>query len=266
MNEDVKAKIVVVGGFALLMLLIIIPLMIFNKKQNNSKNFPTHDEIKITPSDVEDVKSDSYAKVKKQLENDYNFKKEALISNYNYKNYTSADLKQMVWNYIFAYEHNNTRFLSSMDEDEGRFCMRSRYVIDSFEELYAVKITENIEYLPYYFDYVTRKNNIYCFNFRTVQYDYNNNISILVDGITAKDGIVTTNLFLYEYYSSNTEREKYFITKLEAAIESSNYIEANKIVNDDLNGKVTHKQLNFKILNNGNFFKYQILSSKMLDY
>ena len=104
------------------------------------------------------------------------------------------------------------------------------------------------------------------FVFSIYQVHDNNNISILVDGITAKDGVVTTNLFLYEYYSSNTEREKYFITKLEAAIESSNYIEANRIVNDDLNGKVTHKQLNFKILNNGNFFKYQILSSKMLDY
>ena len=264
-RQTLKANIAIIGILVAIVSLIVIPLVIATNKKNNKENFPNYSEININKNNIKDPESESYFEIKTQLENDYNFKKEALISNYNYKNYTSADLQKMVWYYIFAFEHNNTRFLVSKDEEIGRFCMRSRYVIDSFEELYGVKITEEMEIMPYY-ETVTRNGNTYCFYFKDVLYGYNNSIDVFIDGMSIKDGVVTTNLFLYEYYITETEMEKAYVSSLKEAIVNSNYIEANNIVEKKLNGTVTHKQLSFVINNNGKFFQYQILSSKNLDY
>jgi hypothetical protein len=144
--------------------------------------------------------------------------------------------------------------------------MRSRYVIDSFEELYGVNITKDIDYLDGYYEYVKSRNNRYCFNFGNVAKDYNNEIKVLVDGISVKDDVVTTNIYLFEYYTSETALELQYVENLKLAIKSSNSIEATNIVKNKLNGKVTHKQLEFKINNGGKFFKYQILNSKNLSY
>jgi hypothetical protein len=144
--------------------------------------------------------------------------------------------------------------------------MRSRYVINSFEELYGVKIAEDINYLDGYYQYVKSKSNNYCFNFGNVAKDYNNDIKILVDGISVKDGIVTANIYLFEYYITDTPKELEYVEELKLAIRSSNYLGSTNIVKDKLNGKVSHKQLQFKINNGGKFFKYQILNSKKLDY
>ena len=63
-----------------------------------------------------------------------------------------------------------------------------------------------------------------------------------------------------------TSQERLMVSNLESYINTSNFDEAKKIVINNLNGKVTHKQLQFKINNNGKMFKYQILNSKNLDY
>ena len=172
----------------------------------------------------------------------------------------------MLWNYIFAFELNNKKYLSSIDYDSGEFCMRSRYVVNSFEELYGVNISEDIVYLDGYYEYAKSKNNRFCFNFGNVARDYNNEIKILVDGISAKDNIVTANVYVFEYYTTDTPKELSSVEELRLAIRSSNALGAVNIVKGSLNGKATHKQLQFIINNGGKFFKYQILNSKKLDY
>jgi hypothetical protein len=172
----------------------------------------------------------------------------------------------MVWNYIFAYELNNKKYLSNVDAGEGTFCMRSRYVIDSFEELYGVKITKDIDYLDGYYEYVKSRKNLYCFNYGNVARDYSNDIRVLVEELSEEKNVITANIYLYEYYTTDTELEISLVNELEKAIKKSNSIKANEIVKEQLNGKVTHKQLQFKINNSGDFFKYQILNSKNLSY
>lgn len=264
-NSKIKAGLVLFGVLTLFFLIIALITINSNNKEDK-KSFPNYDNYKIDEHSIEDKTSDSYNEIKARLESDYYFAREALISNYNYKNYTSADLKQMVWNYIFAYELKNRKYLSSFNETDGLFCMRSRYVIDSFEELYGVKITKDIEYLDGYYEYVKSKNNKYCFNFGNVAKDYNNEIKVLVDGISVKDNIITTNIYLFEYYTNETAQELQYVEDLRLAINSSNSLGATNIVKNKLNGNVTHKQLEFKINNSGKFFKYQILNSKNLSY
>ena len=54
--------------------------------------------------------------------------------------------------------------------------------------------------------------------------------------------------------------------ELDLAIRASNAPNAISIVENNLSGKSTHKQIQFKINNSGKFFKYQILNSKNLEY
>ena len=236
----IKAGLIVFGIVVLIFLLMVLVVSLSNGKEDKD-NFPDYDNLKIKQSDVEDKNSESYSQIKRRLESDKYFARAALISNYNYKSYTSADLQKMVWHYIFAFELK-------------------------FEELYGVKIAKDIDYLDGYYEYVKSKSNLYCFNFGNVARDYNNEIKIMVDGLSVKGGIVTSNLYLFEYYTNDTTKELDYVSELENSIKYSNYNNAQDIVKNKLNGKVSHKQIQFKIKNNGKFFKYQILYSKNLDY
>ena len=264
-KTKIKAGLIVLAASVLIFLLMLLVVSLSNRK-NDKENFPDYDDLKIKQRDVEDKNSESYAEIKERLESDNYFARASLISNYNYKTYTSADLQKMVWHYIFAFELKNKKYLSSIDYNQGLFCMRSRYIVDSFEELYGVKIAKDLDYLDGYYEYVKSKGNLYCFNFGNVARDYNNEIKIMVDGLSVKDGIITANLYLFEYYTNDTIKELDGVEELKYNIKSSDYNKATDIVKNKLNGKVTHKQIQFKIKNNGKFFKYQILNSKNLDY
>ena len=56
------------------------------------------------------------------------------------------------------------------------------------------------------------------------------------------------------------------INNLKDAIKNKNYNLASTITKDYLGGSVTHKQLQFMINSKGKQFKYQVLTSKILDY
>ena len=251
-----KATFVILGTIVVVILILVIPSLIFNSEKEEKKNFPNHTNI--------DIKNTSdFSQIKRELENDYNFRKEVLITDYNYENYTSIDIQNLLWNYIFSYELNNTRYLSSISDT--KFCMREQYVIDSFKELYNVDITKDLNKLPGYYKYVTKKSRRYCFNFKNVSLEYNNDIRIGIKNLDIKDDIVTADMYLYEFYIMNTDSEMMSVNSLDGYIASSNYSQASDIVISNLAGKVTHKEIKFKINNKADFYKYQILSSKNVD-
>ncbi|MBR4178930.1 MAG: hypothetical protein IKR57_06255 [Bacilli bacterium] len=265
--EKNKAKFTIFGIIIILLIIIIVPTIIISNNKEREEYFPTYEKLEVKKSDFVDKKNENYIKVKKQLEADYLFSREAIISNYYYKNYTSADLKNMLWNFIFSYELSNTKDLSSIDYTSGYFCMRSHYVIDAFQELYNVKITQDIDLLPGFYEYVYKKGDKYCFNFANVGKDYDNQIKVAVEDLDIDDDkTIKANIYVYEYYTSDTDSEKAYISNLITDISNSDYTLANNIVLNNLKGKVTHKQLSFRVHNNGNFFKYQILQSKNLSY
>ena len=264
-NSKLKAGLII-GGAVLLFIILVAVLATASNNKEDKKNFPEYENLSIKEKDVKNTSSDTYERIKNRLENDYYFGKSALISNYNYKFYSSASLQQMLWNYIFTYELNNQKYLVSFDAKEENFCMRSKYVIESFEELYGVTITKDMDYLTGYYEYVKSKSNKYCFNYGNVARDYNNEIKLLVDAINVKDDIITANVYLFEYYITDTPKELAAVQELDLSIRGSNVANAIHVVEKTLNGKSTHKQLQFRINNGGKFFKYQILNSKNLEY
>ena len=259
-----KATLTLLGAIFGLLLIIIIPTIIITNRNDTKKNFPDYSNVTISESDVADTSSKSYSDIKYKLEHDHNFAKESLISNYNYKTYSSSNLSSLIWNFIFSFELNNSKYISS--KGDTKFCLRQSNLVTGFEELYGINITKDLPMFEGYYQYVNINSNRYCFNYKNVSKDYNNDIKLGIDGISVKGDIITTNLYLYEYYTMLTAQEKVMISNLESCINSSDFDGAKSIVINNLNGKVTHKQLQFKINNKGKMFKYQILNSKNIDY
>ncbi len=264
MNEK-KATFIILGTITIILLIIIIPIVIITKEQENKKNFPEYKNIDITAKNIKNQNSESYKEIKKSLESDYYFSKETIITNYDYEN-TNKNIKDMIWNFIFSYELQNTKYMTSNNKTDGVFCLSKKNTISAFKELYNIDITNELDLLPGYHEYVYKKNGNYCFIYKNVGNDYDNEIKIAIEDMSMKDNTVTANIYVYEYYTNGLDNEKSNINILERYIENNNYSSANNVVINYLNGKVTHKQLKFKINNNGKFFKYKILSSKILEY
>ncbi len=264
--KDKKVTFILLGSIFGLLLIITIPIIIISNNKSDKEAFPEFEKIEITETSIEDVTSESYKNIKERLESDPYFAREAMITNYSSNNYTGSDLGKMIWNFIFSYSLKNRKYMSSYDEDDGIFCMNSRYIIDAFKELYDANISKEIDNFRGYDEYIITRGNKYCFNFKNVAKDYNNNLLVGVDAINVVDSVVTVNLYLYEFYTMHTPSELSYINLVKSNISNSNFNNANNIVKNNLNGKVTHKQLHFNILNNGKHFKYQILESKILDY
>ena len=263
--KDNKATFIIIGAIVILLLVIIIPAIIFSNKKDNKTNFPDYEEIEISENDVADVSSETYQKIKFQLENDPYFVKEAMISDFDSSEFTGQNIRSMIWNFIFSYSLNNRKYLTSFDSRKEVFCMRGKNVSKAFKELYNVNIDDQLDYFEGYVEYLSVNGSKYCFKYGEVAKEYSNDIVVGVQSIDVSDSVVSTDLYLYEYYTTYTSQELSYISNLKNNIRSSNFDAANSIVVNNLNGKVTHKLLQFYILNNGDFFKYQILLSKNID-
>ena len=96
--------------------------------------------------------------------------------------------------------------------------------------------------------------------------EFNKNITIGVERMAMSSMGVTADIYIYLYDTSGTSTEKMNINNLKDAIKNKNYNLASTITKDYLGGSVTHKQLQFMINSKGKQFKYQVLTSKILDY
>ena len=263
--EEKKANIIILGIIIIALSVIIIPLVIINNIEQNKQNFPEYENFDIDKNSIKDINSASYKEIRNQLEEDYYFNKEMLISNYDYQTYTGENIKDLLWNFLFSYELENKRYFASLDERSGKFCLSKKNIVTAFKELYNIDVTEQLKLFPGYFDYAYESGKNYCFYYGTVGKDYDNEIKVAIENMTMDKKVITANIYVYEYYENGTETEKSNISLLERYIDTQNYNSANNVVINYLKGKVTHKKVSFKINNNGKFFKYQILSSKNID-
>lgn len=268
MIKNLEEKIVTLKilGIAFgILAVIIIPLLIINNKKQNKENFPSYEEIDISQSIFN--KDDNYDNIRDQLENDYYFAKTALMfTEYDYKKYNSGMLQDMVWHYMFNYELVNDDYFTSFSKKSATGCLNKSSVVNGFEELYNVDITDDIDYIKGYYKYVYQKGNEYCFYFQNVNDSYDNDILVAVDRMSIMGTTITTDVYVYEFYTSGLTSEENSKQKVKNAITNKNYNEASNIVTNELYGQVTHKQLQFQINKKGKFFKYKILKSILLNY
>lgn len=269
MSKDTKATIVILSFFVILGLIIMIPLLISHNKKNeeiNKKNFPSYEEITIDESIFGD--DSKYENVREQLENDYYFSKFALISDYDYKDgYDTTQIKDMLRYFIFNYEIENTRYMLHKNNEEQLFCLLDKHVIEGFKELYRIDVDEEfLDFMKQFYKYNYRSNGRFCFYYGQIADEFNKNISIGVERMSMSSIGVTSDIYIYMYDTSGTESEKMNIENLKNAIKNKDYTLASTITKDYLGGSITHKQLQFMINSKGKQFKYQVLTSKILDY
>lgn len=264
-SSEIKAKIFLLVIVIIILLCITIPPFLL-RNNSNKDNFPLYDDIKLSNINFDDKNSESYLNFKSRLENDYLFKKESLINDYDSDNYDGSNIKDMVWNYVFSFELNNKTYLASKDEKSGKFCLNRRNLLKSFEELYNVNISNEIDMLAGFHEYISRDGNRFCFNYRNISNENTNQILLGIRDFSEKSGIITAKVYVYEFYSNESEAQNILVDNIKKYVSQYDFDSSNKVVEDELNGTINYKEIKFKVNNKAKFFKFQILSSKKLDY
>ena len=264
-EEEKKATIVILGTLIILVLIIIIPLAFLSKKsEKNDSKFPGYEYIDITQEKLAD--KENYKEINTSLEEISLFKRIVLIDNYNYVEYNRFNVEGMIKGYIFAYEPANKKYFIYSDTDEEKYCIGKNNVIRGFKELYNIDISKKIDDFLVYSKYMIEGEDTYCFSFRTISNEYNNDIKLNITALSmSNDDIVTAKIYVYTYYTMGTDSEKEKVKRLEESIKNNNNSLSKSIVYNELNGRVVQKELNFKVLKSGKFFKYQVLNNKTLD-
>ena len=273
--EKIKASVTLIVFSILVFLAVIIPTLIINNQKEEEKAFPEQQDIEVTEKVINNT--DTYKKTRHDLEADPYFIKFALSPDYNYKNIKYATdattgtrysyiedgyLGNMITNFIYNFQLTNTKYLSSIDYNDGVFCMTPIRVKEALEELYYAEISLNefIQYMPGYIDFVSKRNNDYCFNFDKVARMNDNEILVGIKSLSVSDQkIITADVYIYEFYSSGSDKELSALRIAKNYISQSNYSGASDVVNNNLNGKVSHKKIVFRINKSRKYFEYQLL-------
>ena len=264
-NKQLKTILILFVCALVLLAFITIPSLIKSRSEEDERYFPTYEYIDVKNIESNETSSENYVSLKTHLENDKNFAKEMLIEDYNYNSFDGSNLRMLIKNYIYAYQLTNVKYLSSLDEEAGRFCMKQKYVLESFKELYNIDISSKLDYFPGYFEYIIKSDGKYCFNYKNIYKEFNNQVIVGIEEMSTRTGIVKATMYVYEYRPDGTQNQKNTINSIKVYISKGDFNNANNLAKNNLNATVTHKQVQFKVKNDGNFFKYQILISKMLD-
>lgn len=262
--KEAKASLKIVIFFILLISIIIIPVLVNNFKIQNKENFPKYNDIDIDKNKLNNT--DDYNSIRRQLESDQYFAKASTMMEFTSDNYSSASLRELLWYFIFNYEVSNDKYFFYTDSKRGVYCLNEKNLVKGFNELYDIDISNDLYLLPGYYQYLFLKNKGYCLYFDHVAEEYDNDIRVAVERIAMYGTTITTDVYVYEYYNSYSEKDKTCVKNLEISINNKDYNTASQIVKLNLKGTVTHKQLQFKMNSRGKFFKYKILSSKKLEY
>lgn len=263
MSKEKKITLYLLLIIVAVIALICIPIIIKNNNEETKKNFPEYNDIDFSDEIFED--DITYEDLKRQLENDYYFKKLSTMMEYDSRSYTPSQLQNMLWYLIFNYEVSNKKYFSNSYSEEGKYCFSKKNLINAFKELYDVDISKSYDYIGGYYKYVYISSKGYCLDFKRVADEYNNNIKIGVERMALIGTKISADIYLYEYYAES-ENEKKSEILLTQAINNKNYTQAKSIVENNLKGTVTHKQIQFKKNPSGKYFKYKVLLSKNLVY
>ena len=257
--ETKRATVIILVVISVLLIAIVTIVLLLRDDDQVLGNFSSNG-ITINEKELEDTNSESFKTTRRTLENDFNLKKELIIDDFKSSKFSGEDLQKVLWNFIFSFDIKNDKYVTNLTGEN--FCLRKYNVIDAFKELYDIDITEYLNLIKGYKKYVSIDDAKYCFNYRNVSNEFNNEIKLGISTIKVNKTTLIANVYVFEYYTLHTNLENNNIKVLESYINSKNYQEAAKVVRDNLYGKVTLKQVEFKVNKRAKFFKYQILSIK----
>ena len=271
MGNTVRKIIFIFMGICLLILIAVLPFILRDEEKEIQEYLPDYKKIEMDENIIQD--NTKTQTTKKDLENNMYFKRFVLSPDYNYTNISKGQIEDgylgnMISNFIYNFELKNTNAIYSRSDEDGFFCMNIPKVKEAFEELYYIQSGFNdfMEYVPGYIEYVTKDNGKYCFNYGKAANINDGETFSAIDSISVSDkNNITATVYVYEYYTSYTEKENKYTEILKNYISNSKYSEAKKLVEENLNGKVTHKKIVFRINKKPKYFPFKLLYSFKID-
>ena len=267
MNRNLKLVIFAIIGICIFILICILPFLLVDEEEQIREYLPDYQNIKI------DESNSGKQTTRKDLENNQYFKRFALSPEYNYVNVSKGQiadgyLGNMIRNFIYNFELYNKEAIYSKSDEEEKFCMNVPKVKEAFEELYYLQngFNDFMDFVPGYIEYVSKDSGRYCFNYGKIANVSDGETYIGIDSLSVSNkNNITVTLYLYEFYTMYTQKENNYINILKSYINNSKYTDAKKLVEENLNGTVTHKKMVFRINNKPKYFPFKLLYSFNID-
>lgn len=261
--EQNKEKVAIsIVAVVIILSIVLLYSFLYYKNKDNSKYFPDYEKIEINEKSLKD--KEKYNKIISQLENDKLFNNTLMISDYESQTASKKDLENMITNFLLIFELNNTKYMKNHDKEKKVFCLTETSLLNSFKELYNTDISDYLDSLVYYFEHVYKNEN-YCMYYGYINHKYGKSKIINITNLTYSNEVVTVESYVYSYDASKlaniNEKEK----RLKDYIDKDDNVNATSVVENELLGQAEKKRISFKINNNANYFKYQVLSIKTID-
>lgn len=179
----------------------------------------------------------------------------------NLNNYSDEIDMNNIQELLQYYKENITKNKSKEFIDyrnEYGFCINKRDFIDSFKELFNKDISSLYSDLESV-DFVYLKKNTICFNDKEkVDDDFE---FVIVKSVSIQDrNNIVLNLYRYNVDIDEQDDENILKNKINNVIKNNKIEEFNNDFIDIYSGEIEEKEIKFKELNRGKYFKYQLVS------
>lgn len=179
----------------------------------------------------------------------------------NLNNYSDEIDMNNIQELLQYYKENITKNKSKEFIDyrnEYGFCINKRDFIDSFKELFNKDISSLYSDLESV-DFVYLKKNTICFNDKEKVDDGFEFVIVKSVSIQDRNNIVL-NLYRYNVDIDEQDDENILKDKINNVIKNNKIKEFNNDFIDIYSGEIEEKEIKFKELNRGKYFKYQLVS------
>ena len=242
----IKEKLMKFIPLFIFILALIITRWVKNVTDNNS-SFKYYDYYNIASNQEE---------IKEKLVYDSYF-----IRFTNLNNYSDEIDMNNIQELLQYYKENITKNKSKEFIDyrnEYGFCINKRDFIDSFKELFNKDISSLYSDLESV-DFVYLKKNTICFNDKEkVDDDFE---FVIVKSVSIQDrNNIVLNLYRYNVDIDEQDDENILKDKINNVIKNNKIEEFNNDFIDIYSGEIEEKEIKFKELNRGKYFKYQLVS------
>lgn len=142
--------------------------------------------------------------------------------------------------------------------NEYGFCINKKDFIDSFKELFNKDISSLYSDLEE-IDFVYLKKDTICFN-DNEKVDDNFEFVIIKNVTIQNKSNIVLSLYRYSVNIEKQEEETLLKDNINNAIKNNNIDEFNNEITNNYYGKIEEKEIKFKELSRGKYFKYQLVS------
>lgn len=261
-------KIIIISIVTILIAVSLIILYSIFGKETTTIYVPFSDYTKITNIKEKLNNKDSYNEIVDILQTSKYFSSLPRINNYNKESFNKDNIEPLLYVYLSNFNKNNKSVFTEEFQKNNIYCINKNDFLLSFKELANINISNYYNLIKaYYPKAIYKKNNDYCLNFNSEILETDSGSMIGIESLIVDDNnVITVRLYFYDYNLVGEEDSEYtkFETNLKNYIKNKDFIMANSIFEEYLLYSPVHYEMRFKINNDAKFFKYQIISNKII--